>query len=186
MSINEQKIQCPQCGTSISIDDVLTHQIEEKIKKDFEVKDKIKEQEFFKKSEELKKQAIALDENKKNIEIVIAEKLSDQLKTEKLKLFKEAKAMAEKEQNAVTELLEEQLKDKDNKLAQATQNEIALRKEKIKLEEDKQVFELEKMRQLEEAKKSITEEATKKAAEEQKKQIELQNEAAKKASESED
>lgn len=34
MTTNEQKIKCPKCGESISIDAVLTHQIEEKIKKE--------------------------------------------------------------------------------------------------------------------------------------------------------
>ncbi|NNM59050.1 MAG: DUF2130 domain-containing protein [Legionellales bacterium] len=167
MALNEQKIQCPKCGTSISIDDVLTHQIGEKIKKDFEAAQHLKEEELAKQSEQLKKQAAELIENKKNLDTVIAEKLADQLKSERLKIFKDAKKEAEKEQSSLTSLLEEQLKNKDEKLQQATQNEIELRKEKIKLEESKQAFELEKIRQLEEAKNVITEEAGKKAAEEQ-------------------
>ena len=32
MATNNQKIKCPKCGESISIDAVLTHQIEEKKK----------------------------------------------------------------------------------------------------------------------------------------------------------
>lgn len=167
MRTNEQKMQCPKCGESISIDDVLTRQIEEKIKKDFEATQKIREQELAQKSEELKKQATEIAESKNNIESVVAEKVAGQLAAAKLKLFKEARAEAEKEQDAKTALLEEQLKNKDEKLTQATKNEVALRKEKIKLEEDKQAFELEKMRQMEEAKRAIVEEATKKAAEEQ-------------------
>ena len=167
MTTNEQKIQCPKCGESISIDDVLTRQIEEKIKKDFEATQKIREQELAQKSEELKKQAAEIAESKNNIESVVAEKVAGQLSAAKLKLFKEARAEAEKEQDAKTALLEEQLKNKDEKLTQATKNEVELRKEKIKLEEDKQSFELEKMRQMEEAKRAIVEEATKKAAEEQ-------------------
>ena len=167
MAINEQNIQCPKCGESISIDDVLTRQIEEKIKKDLQAAQQVKEQELTHKSEELKKQAAEIAENKKNIDSVIADKVADQLKAEKLKIFKEARTEAEKEQNALTTLLEEQLKNKDEKLAQATKNEIELRKEKIKLVEDKQAFELEKMRQLEEAKNAFIEEASKKAAEEQ-------------------
>ena len=54
MSINEQKIQCPKCGESISIDDVLTRQIEEKIRKDFQAAQQVKEQELTNKSAELK------------------------------------------------------------------------------------------------------------------------------------
>lgn len=163
----EQKIQCPNCGESISIDDVLTRQIEGKIKKDFEKMQKTKEQEFIAKSEELKKQASEIAEERKNINAAIADKVASQLNSERLKIFKEAKSEAEKEQSVFTALLEEQLKNKDEKLLKATENEVALRKEKMKLEEDKRAFELEKMRQLEEEKSSIIEEAGKKAAEEQ-------------------
>lgn len=167
MTTTEQKISCPSCGESISIDDVLTRQLEEKIKKEFEAMQKIKEQELAHKTEELKKQAADIAEKNKNIESVIAEQVSDKLNAERIKIFKDARLEAEKEQNAKTALLEEQLKNKDDKLQQATKNEIELRKEKIKLEEDKQAFELEKLRQLEEARKAITEEAARKAAEEQ-------------------
>jgi hypothetical protein len=167
MTNNEQKIKCPKCGESISIDDVLTQQIEEKIKKDFEIIQKIKEEELAQKSEDLKKRAAEIAENKKDIDSIVTKQVAGQMEKEKLKLFKEAMAEAEKEQNTRTALLEEQLKSKDEKLIQATKNEIELRKEKIKLEEDKQAFELEKMHQMEEAKKAIAEEATKKATEEQ-------------------
>lgn len=167
MPTSDQKIQCPSCGTQISIDAVLSHQIEDKIKKEFESKQKIKEQELAQKFEQLNKQAAQIAESKKNLDAVVSEKLADQLAAEKLRLFKEARAEAEKEQNSKLALLEEQLKNKDAKLAQATKNEIELRKEKEKLSEDKQLFELEKIRQLEEAKKVIAEEAMQKATEQQ-------------------
>jgi len=163
----EEKIKCPKCGELISIDSVLSHQIEERIKKEIEVVQKVKEKELDKKSEELKKQAAEIAASKKEIDSLVAGKVAGQLAEEKIKLFKEAKVEAEKEQNAKTELLEEQLKSKDEKLALATKNEVELRKEKIKLDEEKRTFELEKMRQLEEAKKLIIEDATKQAAEEQ-------------------
>lgn len=167
METNEQKIQCPSCGVSISVDDILTRSIEDKVKKSFEATQKINEQELAHKAEELKKQENEISEKQKSIESVIANKVSDQLKAERLKIFQDARSEAEKEQSAMTALLEEQLKIKDEKLQQATKNEIELRKEKIRLEEDKQAFELEKLRQLEEAKSIISEEAAKKAAEEQ-------------------
>lgn len=167
MMTGEQKVQCPKCGESISIDNVLTHQIEDKIRKRFEEAQKIKEQEFIEKSEKLKKHAFEIAETQKNINSVIAEKVADEVKNEKIKIFKDARSEAEKEQSALTALLEERLKNKDEKLARAIQNEIELRKDKIQLEEAKQAFELEKIRQLEEAKTAYIEEAAQKAAEEQ-------------------
>ncbi len=167
MITNEQKIHCPECGTSISIDDVLTQQIEQKVRKDWEEAQKSKEEEMNQKSEKLEKQANEIEKREKEIDSVVASKLNDRLSSEKLKLLKEAKAEAKHEQIEKTAFLEEQLKIKDEKLNQATKTELELRNEKIKLEDDKRAFELEKMRQLEEERAGILENAAKKAAEEQ-------------------
>ncbi|MEA3494259.1 MAG: DUF2130 domain-containing protein [Candidatus Margulisiibacteriota bacterium] len=127
----QNTIKCPKCGEIISIDDVLTHDIEDRVKKEFEAKQKIREKELAS------------------------------------KFIKEARAEAEKEQREKTNLLEEQLKSKNAKLDDAMKKEVALRREKMKLDDEKRAFETEKLRQLEEAKKTIAEEAAKKAAEEQ-------------------
>jgi len=167
MTNTEQKIKCPKCGESISIDAVLTHQIEERIRQDYENTQKDKEEKLIEKENKLKKQTLEIEKRKKEADLIIAKQVVSKVNEEKLKLYKEAKTEAENEQGAKTALLEEQLKGKEEKLAQATKNEIELRKEKIKLDEEKQAFELEKMRQLEEEKKTITEEATRKATEQQ-------------------
>lgn len=166
-----QKIQCPKCSTLISIDAVLSHQIEEKMKAEFEQKQREKELEFSKKSHDLKKQSDELIAKKNELDTIISEKVSSQLSTEKLRIYKEAKASIEKEQDDKFAFLQEELKSKDDKLKKANQIEIELRKEKIKFENDKQAFELEKIRQLEEAKASITAESRQKAEEEYKYKI---------------
>jgi hypothetical protein len=167
LQINQQKINCPKCGEEISIDAVLTQQIESKIKKEIEAQQQVKEQALVQKEINLKQEAAKLEESKKNIESTVTAKVSEQLAGERLRLFKEAQLEAAKEQGAKTALLEEQLKIKNEKLAEAQQYELQLRKEKDKLEEDKKSFELQVMRQVEESKKLIIEEASKKATEEQ-------------------
>ncbi len=167
MAINEQTIQCPTCGESISIDVVLTRQIEEKIKKGFEAEQKIKEDSLIKKEKDLQKKVDEIEKNKQNLDSVIKGKVADLLTIEKMKLFEQARMEAEKEQAEKTALLEVQLKSKDEKLKEATKVEVELRKEKMQLEEAKRTFELEKVRQLEESKAAIIEEASKKAIEEQ-------------------
>lgn len=165
--MSTQKINCPKCGESISIDDVLTRQIESKIRKDFEASQKNIEEELILRSEELSIKEAELAKSKKDIDAVIAKKVDNQIVAERLKLFKEARKEAEKAIDEKTSFLEEQLKNKDQKLAQANKNELELRKEKIKLEEDKRSFELEKLRQLEEERETIFAEASKKATAEQ-------------------
>lgn len=167
MSNSEQKIKCPKCGESISIDDVLAHQIGEKIRKEIEVEQKVKEAEITKKQKELDAQTIQLEEVKKNTQIEVNKKVAEKLATEKTALWKQAQIEAGKEKEAEKKMLEEQLAEKDTKLREANEKELLLRKEKNKLDEEKRSFELEKQRQLDEERKKITEDANKKATEEQ-------------------
>lgn len=167
MNYSEQKIKCPKCGESISIDDVLAHQIGEKIRKEIEVEQKVKEAEIANKQKELEVQTIQLEEVKKNTQIEVNKKVAEKLAAEKTALWKQAQIEAGKEKEAEKKMLEEQLAEKDTKLREANEKELLLRKEKNKLEEEKRSFELEKQRQLDEERKKITEDANKKATEEQ-------------------
>lgn len=167
MNTSEQKIKCPKCGESISIDDVLTAQIGENIRKEMEGQQKEKELEIANQKAELEAQRRQLEKAKEKAQIEIDKKVSEKVEAEKIDLRKQIKAEAEKEQSAEKKMLEEQLAEKDEKLQKANEKELELRKEKNKLEEDKQNFELEKQRQLDEERKTISEEASKKANEEQ-------------------
>ena len=162
---DEQKIECPECGASISIDDVLTHQIEGKIKKEMDAKLKVKELALEKEKTSLEERKLKLEESEKNAQIEINKKVNEKLESEKSEMWKKARLEADKEKESEKKMLEEQLLEKDKKLQEATNKELELRKEKNKLEEDKQNFELEKQRQLDEERKQITEDAEKKAME---------------------
>ena len=167
MDHNEQKIKCPKCGESISIDDVLAHQIGEKIRQEIEVEQKVKEAEIANKQKELEAQTLRLEEAKKNTQIEVDKKVAEKLATEKTALWKQAQVEADKEQEAEKKMLTEQLAEKDTKLREANERELLLRKERNKLDEEKRSFELEKQRQLDEERKKIIEDANTKATEEQ-------------------
>lgn len=163
----QQKIKCPKCGELISIDDVLTQQVEEKIQKKIREENRMKEADIEKQRKELDEQRASLEKAQQNASIEINKKVTEKLTAEKLILWKEAKIEAGKEREAEKKMLEQQLADKDKKLQEANEKELEVRKEKNKLEEDKKTFELEKQRQLDEERKAIVEEANKKATEEQ-------------------
>ena len=137
-----KKIKCPKCGTSISIDDVLTHQIEDKLKQGFKDREK------------------ALRESLENDAKKVLAKKEEELR-------KQLQKQLSQESDGEKKLLEKQLKEKDVKLQKANENELALRQERNKLEEAKKDFEIEKQRQLDEERKGIFQEASKKATEEQ-------------------
>ena len=166
--MTDSKITCPGCGQEISIDEAFTHQIEIKLKKEFESKERIKEQELNDKATELKKKELDLAKAKKSVDVLVAERVSKQINQEKLELWKKAQVEADKKKIAEMKILEEQLKQKDLKLSEAQKNELSVRKEKNRLEEEKKEFELEKLRQLDKERKGIIEEADKKAKEESK------------------
>lgn len=146
----EQKIKCPSCGESISIDDVLSHQIEAKYKKEFAEKE---------------------DTLKKTLANEAKKKLAEQSEEYK----KQIKTQLEKESETEKKFLSEQLQEKDRKLKEAQQNEIEIRKEKQKLKDEKDAFELEKIRQLDQERKKIEEEASKKASDAKQSEIDQLN-----------
>lgn len=166
MPSGEQKIKCPNCGTSISIDDVLTQQISETIREEMEGAQKSKEAELARKEEALAAELAKLAVAQQNSEAEIAKAVAKKIETEKIALLKSAKEEAGKESAAEKQMLEDQLAEKNDKLREANEKELILRKERNKLEEDRQGFELEKQRQLDEERKRISEEASEKATEE--------------------
>jgi len=150
MNKNTNEIICPKCHESISIDEVLTHQIENKLKKDFEEKERV-----------LK--ASIEEENEKKLQ-VLATDLTARLKADVLKAGESER-----------KFLEEQLKDKDLKLKESAEKELELRRQAVKLKEDKDRFELDKQRQMDAERKSIEENASKKATEAKQAEIDQLN-----------
>ncbi len=150
MTNDTRNISCPHCGKSISIDEVLTHQLESKIRKDFEEQEKAT-------------RAAKEKEHKKELQEI-----------EEL-LKKQIRERVEKEAASDKKFLEEQLADKDLKLKEANKNELELRKATQKLKDEKDAFELEKARQLDAERKTIEEEASKKATEAQQAKIDQLN-----------
>jgi len=150
MSNTTNEIICPNCHEPISIDDVLTHQIENKLKKDFEEKEVVLKASLEK-------------ENAKRL---------DALSTD---LTKKVKADVAKEGEAERKFLEEQLKDKEQKLKESGEKELELRRQAVQLKEEKDRFELDKQRQMDEERKKIEEDASKRATEAQQAKIDQLN-----------
>jgi len=150
MNNTTNEIICPNCHEPISIDDVLTHQIENKLKKDFEEKEVVLKASLEK-------------ENAKRL---------DALSTD---LTKKVKADVAKEGEAERKFLEEQLKDKEQKLKESGEKELELRRQAVQLKEEKDRFELDKQRQMDEERKKIEEDASKRATEAQQSKIDQLN-----------
>ncbi len=171
----QEQIKCPHCNESISIDAVLTHQIEENIKSKINKENKQKEDELAQKMREIEEQKSNLEKLQQDQQNEINKKVAEKVNAEKISLWKEAQQAAEREKDAEIKLLEEQMKEKEERLKNAQQAELELRKEKQQLKNEKEAFELEKTRQLDEERKKIEEDASRKATEAQQAKIDQLN-----------
>ena len=180
-------IKCPKCGTSIDVNDILKHQLEETIRQEYETKANVQSAELAAKNEQFEKDKLEFDIKKKAENELFAERLEKETKAAekeitaklKVKLEEESKdrvAEMEKELTAKSEKLRElskmegevaklqreklELKDSIEAAAQKQLNEqIAIERERIqKTEKDKsELREKELLKQIEDQKKLTAE-----------------------------
>lgn len=136
-------IVCPHCKNKISIDEALSHQLTDSLKKEFESK---REQE---REQERQKMKEWKEKFEKEAEVG-KQKLKETLESElKKKLLEDS----EREQK----LLKEELDEKKKQLDEARKYELELRKKADSLEEREKNLELEAKRKIEEEKEKIRE-----------------------------
>lgn len=171
---DQAQIKCPNCGTSIDVQDILAHQVEEEYKQIYQQKEaqlteqqhqfeqkKKKENELFqeKLEKELKRQK---EESEASIRLKLAEEQEDQFKTlqielneksEKLKELNRTKAEIEKLKREKGELKESIEAESEKRLNETLLSE----KERIrKSEEEKNELKFKELQQQLEAQKKLT------------------------------
>ena len=188
----DQTIKCTHCGADIPLTEALTGQVEQVIRAKYEAEATAKEEDYQARlkavqeqakaveqkqhaideqvAEQLKAERWKLAEQKKVLEAQqqqIEEKIAEQLKAERKKIAEAERAKILAEQSDATKAMQDELAEQKKALAAAQQNELALRRERQKLEEERQAFELSVQRKLDEERKQIEEKARQKALDEQ-------------------
>lgn len=160
-----QKIKCPKCNFEISIDDALSHQLEEKIRQELEEKQKQKDLEFEEKEKILNEKEQKLETAKKDIVNIVNNQVEQKLKTEKLEIEKKAKEEASKEKSDEIASYKKILDDKNKKISELTEGQIKLMEDKEKFEEEKRTFTLDMKKKEEEITNKVKEEVSKETTE---------------------
>jgi hypothetical protein len=157
-----ETIKCPQCGYEIEISEVLTSQIRDNIKTEFEKNLKDKDVALINLKTELAQQKKIFLEEKESIKNQINTKIE-----EERKIIQE-KTKVEVKNGFKVELsdLKIQLSEKEKKISDYRTTELELRKQKRELESAKEDFELKLNRKLDEEREKIKEQTAKKFAEE--------------------
>ena len=124
---NQNQIKCPNCGTSIDVQDILAHQLEDEIKQKYQVqlaKEKNKHAEEQAKLEEAK---LAFEQKKKQENELFQERLEKQLREDR-------KAIEDKVKRRLTEEQEEQFKSLQQELNEKSEQVKELNRSKAEIE----------------------------------------------------
>lgn len=188
---NDTQIKCPNCGTSIDVQDILAHQLEDEIKQKYQSQIAESKKVFETNQNQLKQERLAFEEKKKRENELFQERLELTLKEEKKRIESVLKTKIAEEQSEQFTALQKELNEKSEQVkelnrskaeieklkrekgelkelaeadAQKKLNETLLaEREKIKkLEEDKNELRFKEMQMQLEAQKKLTEEMKRK------------------------
>lgn len=134
MSQEQNKISCPECGEEINVNDILYHQVEEKLENKYN-KDIAKEQEKYNSlSSKLKKDRETLESEKQQQSEQVNQQVKSELKKQEISLKEKYKAEAEEEQSEAINSLQNELKEKSGKIKEL--NKASAEIEKLKREKE--------------------------------------------------
>lgn len=134
MSQEKSIISCPNCGEEIDVNDILYHQVDEQLKKQYN-DDLAKEKEKYDtQSSLLSEEREKFEAEKKSQNDEIEKKVKDEVKQRELTLKKKIKAEAEEEQSDAINSLRDELDEKSNKIKKLNKTSVEL--QKVKREKD--------------------------------------------------
>jgi len=132
---NETQITCPNCGTQIDVNDILKHQLEDVIRKEFVDKEIAAKKVLEAKEAKLvqEKEAFELQKKKEaeDFKATLAKKLNEGLAAEEAKL----KSKLQEENADLFDVLNKELNEKSEKLKELNKSKAEIEKLKREKEE---------------------------------------------------
>jgi len=135
-------IKCPNCGTTIDIDEIFYHQIEEKFKqKQLEEKRKLQAEidkarkQYKSHLDALKAKEDALKEEKEKFDEALQKATREQLKQERAKLLDELKRQVVEEQSEAMALMQKELEEKSKEIQELSAAKVEISQLKREKEE---------------------------------------------------
>lgn len=127
---DSNNIKCPNCGAEINVSDILYHQVQEKLKKEFEIKNAEKENEYSKKLSDLNVEKELVAKEKLNINQQVDNAVKIKLVPERANLEKAIRRQVDTEMSDEVKKSRTELQKKDkligdlNKRLEDTQNKL--------------------------------------------------------------
>ncbi len=134
MEKDKTTINCPKCGTEINVSEILYHQVEKQLKKDFDDKNAKKDKDFQKKLDELQAEKDKLEKDKETIQQQIDNAVKTKLQSEKLKIEKSIGEKYKEETAEQIKSLQKELSEKSNQVKELNKTKAEI--ERLKREKD--------------------------------------------------
>lgn len=148
---NQTQIKCPTCGTSIDVQDILAHQLEEEIKQKFQSQLAEEKKKYETEFERLNKAKEEFEQKKKQENNLFQERLENQLKEEKKAIEEKIKIQLQEEQSEQFKVLQAELNEKSEQIKELNRTRAEIEKLKREKGELKEAIEAEAQKKLNEA-----------------------------------
>lgn len=142
------QIHCPNCGTVIDVNDILSHQLEEEIQKKYQAQLNHTRDEFLKKQELLVREKEEFEEKKRRENELFQERFEAKLKEERKLLEDRLKQKLASEQAEQFDVLQKELNEKSEQIKELSRTKAEIERLKREKEELKEAVQAEAMRQL--------------------------------------
>ncbi|MEX1382678.1 DUF2130 domain-containing protein [Lutibacter sp.] len=182
----ETQIKCPNCGTSIDVQDILSHQLEEEIKQKYQSRIAAEKQKYQANLETLNKAKEAFEEKKKQENELFKSRLEAQIKEEKKVIEAKLKSKLIEEQSEQFSALQKELNEKSEQIKELNRTKAEIEKLKREKAELKEIAEAEAQKKLSETLLTEREKIKKSEADKNElrfKELQMQLEAQKKLTE---
>lgn len=147
---DQANIKCPNCGTSIDVQDILSHQLEDKYKQEFQEQLQTEKKKFAAEFDTLNEEKAALEEKKKQMNTIFQERLEKQLREDRKALEEKLKIKLAEEQSDQFETLQKELNEKSEQIKELNRTKAEIEKLKREKSELKEVAEAEAQKRLNE------------------------------------
>lgn len=147
---DKTQINCPNCGTSIHVQDILTHQLEEELKQKFQSQLQQEKNKYNLEFETLNKAKEEFLLKKKQENELFQERLEKSLREEKKILEEKIASKLKNEQNEQFQLLQKELNEKSEQIKELNRTKAEIEKLKREKGELKEIAEAEAQKRLNE------------------------------------
>ncbi len=142
------QVECPNCGTDIDVQNILSHQLEDEIKRKYQAELSSEKKRYQGEQEKLRDEKVAFEEKKKQENQLFQERLEKQLKEDRLTIEAKLKLKLIVEQEEQFKSLQNELNEKSEQVKELNRSKAEIEKLKREKGELKEAAEAEAQKKL--------------------------------------